>query len=132
MTLLNAVTPQVFEVYIGGFFGPSYKISLKGSELQYTNRTHSADNAIIAPSPEAWERFWASMDLIHAWVWQNNYDDPDILDGTQWKIKIHVGSKHLVSSGSNAYPPKGASNVSRDFRAFCKAVSVLLDGRIFK
>jgi len=128
----RAVIPRVFEVYIGGFFGPSYRISLVDGNLRYTNRADSMDDAVIGPSTEAWVQFWATLDRIHAWEWQKSYDDLDVCDGTQWEITIKVGSRRLVSSGSNAYPPKGSSNESRNFKSFCKAVSALVEGRAFE
>lgn len=60
----RAVIPRVFEVYIGGWNGPSYRISLMDGNLQYTNRADSIDDAVIVPSPEAWVQFWTTMDHI--------------------------------------------------------------------
>ena len=60
------------------------------------------------------------------------YPDPEVDDGTQWEIKIQVGKRCIVATGSNAYPPKSSSAVSPKFRAFCAAVSTLVAGRTFK
>lgn len=124
--------PRLFEAYIGGWGGPSYRVNCIDGTLQYTSMGNPQENAAIVPSPESWNKFWVSLDSINVWIWQERYDNPDICDGTHWEIKIEIGNRRVVSSGSNAYPPKGSSSESRNFKAFCKAVSALVEGKAFK
>ena len=37
--------------------------------------------------------------------WKKSYEDPDVLDGEQWNLRITLeGNRHRSYSGSNAYP----------------------------
>ena len=131
MAQTRAVFPKVFEAYIGGWSGPSYQICLVDGKLQYVTKDGAAEDDVIAPQPEDWQKFWTTLDRIHAWDWKRHYDDPFTFDGTQWEITIQVGTRQLESSGSNAFPPLCSSDASPEFRTFCKAVSKLVAGKPF-
>lgn len=52
--------------------------------------------------------------------WKDRYVDPDILDGTQWSVRITLeGGEELYKHGSNKYP--------RKWDTFCMGVSELVD-----
>lgn len=100
---------------IGGFHGPNYAVHWIDNKLQY--RTDES-RASVVPSASDWETFWGSLDKIWVWSWQASYDDPDILDGTQWALDISDGSRSVRCTGSNRYP--------RSFQKFLKAVGALV------
>jgi hypothetical protein len=37
--------------------------------------------------------------------WKRYYDEPDILDGTQWEFRLTSADLKVETGGSNAYPP---------------------------
>lgn len=51
--------------------------------------------------------------------WKDSYVDPDILDGTQWSIRIILDGEELYKHGSNKYP--------KMWDAFCMGMSKLVD-----
>ena len=47
--------------------------------------------------------------MIHFESWKSDYDDPSILDGTQWSLRYkNHGENERKSWGSNAYPDNWA------------------------
>jgi len=73
-----------------------------------------------------------STGVDNVWDWKPRYE-PEFLvtDGTSWEIDIGCDRGMVRSSGSNAYPPESAEEVTREFRAFCLAVSSLVGGSPF-
>lgn len=52
--------------------------------------------------------------------WRKKYDDPDILDGTQWELEIKLTKGRKRSYyGSNMYPPYW-ENLKRIFKPYAK------------
>ncbi len=52
--------------------------------------------------------------------WKKKYDDPDILDGTQWELEIKLTKGRKRSYyGSNMYPPYW-ENLKRVFKPYAK------------
>ena len=52
------------------------------------------------------EEFFCGLAKLHIGEWNSVYDDNDVLDGTQWDLKIHYsnGCEPVKFYGSNAYP----------------------------
>ena len=44
------------------------------------------------------------LDALNIFSWQEYYDNPNVLDGTQWSLRFKDGDKLHKSGGSNAYP----------------------------
>lgn len=132
----RTVIPRIFEVYVGGWAGPFFRVKLNGKNLDYEACARECgdrfENVSIEPSEEAWAAFWDTLERIGAWSWERSYFDPDTLDGTQWEVKIQLGRKRLKSDGSNSYPPNGDFDETREFRQFCSAISRLLGGKQFR
>ena len=59
----------------------------------------------LSPGRDAWLRFWTSLEQGGVWRWQREYDDPSVLDGEQWSVKILRRERWLESRGNNAWPP---------------------------
>lgn len=103
---------------------------LVNGQLQYrTDRAECPE--ILSPTAEDWERFWSAAEACDLWNWTRRYDDPDILDGTQWQVEITLGSRRLKSSGSNAYPGGEGDGSSKLFTSLLRAVRKLVGGREF-
>ena len=56
----------------------------------------------INPSSEQWKRFWAKMDELDVWTWQRRYDNPRVMDGAGWDVKMEHGTKKVEAYGHNA------------------------------
>lgn len=124
----TAIRPDTLELYVGGFFGPSYWVKLlPDGSLEYTVRIPPAEpkRSIIHVSDERWTGFRTALDKARVWKWKNRYENPDIMDGTQWNLKIGYPDTSISSAGSNAFPPHS------QFKIYHEAVRELLDGRNF-
>ena len=57
-------------------------------------------------SPKNKQELLDILRTIHIGEWEHRYDNPDILDGTQWELIIEYsnGRKREEYYGSNAFP----------------------------
>jgi len=113
-------------ISIGGYFGPNYSLGLNGRELAYTKISEECPDGVVEtvhPSNEQWRRFWKFMEECHE-EWDEEYVDPEVMDGTSWSVEIETDEISIQSSGSNAYPD--------NFDEFLEEVTALMDGRAFE
>lgn len=117
-----------FELFIGGYSGPSHYIYLNGERKKKVFKYgYSADGRFInvkkriptelsdlddiklkqvALNESQWYDFLDDIEKCEIDYWNEKYCDPYILDGTQWSIVIkYSGGMKIARSGSNAYPP---------------------------
>lgn len=131
--------PSHLDISIGGYGGTCYRVTWEGSALRYyVSEWHPPDRleAVIEPTQEGWERFWAAMDEVGLWTWKASYHAPGVMDGTQWDVEMKRGRRHVKTSGSNRYPGYREEGVedgmpTQRFERFTKAVSALIGGRPF-
>lgn len=105
--------PQELDVQIGGFLGPSYRVQLKDGQVHCTTirAGRTVSETVHTPPPAAWQALRAGLDDLAVWQWQKSYFNPNVLDGTQWRIRIAYPDRLLASEGSNSYPDSnGQSN----------------------
>ncbi len=125
-TELAVSPPHHLDCFIGGFMGTSYRVHLDGDALTHETLEHyePTDMVRLLPDPSAWEQFWNSLDAINAWNWSGDYRNPEVMDGTNWSIRILHGTRLLAASGSNSYPPIGdTTEPSPAFETFLAAIS---------
>jgi hypothetical protein len=128
------VIPSRFTASIVGFLSSSYKIELQeDGKLIYWQNPEAF--ALLAPateqetleiSEERWARFREALDGARVWTWDQEYIDPNVLDGTTWRLEVVYPDRALNSHGSKA-TPKG-----KQFRKFLSAVEELIGGRQFR
>ena len=132
-------------IFIGGYFGPSHYIYIDGKSkdklIKYgyspngmiVNLKEKNDEAflsvgnfkVIKPTEEDWNNFIDALSECDVDNWNDNYNDSDILDGTQWEIEIKMQERNSIyKQGSNVYPPK--------WLAFIKVLQKHIDMRIGK
>ncbi|HYD47507.1 MAG TPA: hypothetical protein VEB21_04135 [Terriglobales bacterium] len=121
--------PSELSISIGGYTGPSYSLELHGPYLIY--QAYAEQHGLVSkwklqPTPDQWREFWAELDRIDVWHWEANYDNPDILDGTGWRITIAHADRRLATSGSNASPGRDS------FDAFWQALRTLISDLEFR
>jgi len=128
--------PERFKVKIGGFFGPSYSVRLKGDDLLYTawDNDNILDERRITPTPDEWQAFRQSLDDIGVWNWQETYPNPGVTDSTQWSLEIAWDDREIASSGDSNYPvadglPDNDPDITPTFERFLEAVRKLI-GRL--
>ena len=100
------------EFYVGGFFGPSFQLSL--TPEGYDARAWEVDElplprpCELKHTPTRFKRLIRRL-FRHYGIarWRHSYTDPHTKDGTQWELVLHRAApqKPLAFSGSNAYPP---------------------------
>jgi hypothetical protein len=109
------------EASIGGYFGSSYnvevdflngKVTWRGGEGLYTESVY-----VKQADTESMNTFINSIRNCRILKWENNYNNPHILDGTQWSLNIELDDRIIEKSGSNAYP--------NEWEKFCKIVQKL-------
>jgi hypothetical protein len=126
--------PYVFRAAVGGFLGPSFSVEWQGEELVYESWDRGSQTGWIKarPTPTRWRRFWDKCDELNVWDCDPEYE-PEFLvtDGTSWEIDINCARGKVRSVGSNAYPPESQEAETKEFRAFCRAVSSLVGGTPF-
>ncbi len=125
---INSVRPKKLEFFIGGYSGPCYRVSLRGSEIVYSHSGYP--EVALQPSIRKWLNFKKKIDNIGVWDWDEDYHNPNVLDGTQWELVIDYGDQKIKSYGSNLYPGTTILNWDKapEFEALLHALGLLLGG----
>jgi hypothetical protein len=131
--------PTALTARIGGFLGTSYSVNWQNGALNYSasKEDKTIDSAKIIPSPAQWNEFRKTLNRLNVWKWHYNYDNTNILDGTQWSLEITYVDCSLKTDGSNCYPeangkPNKDPMGSKEFDEYLRAVEKLLGGKKFK
>ena len=117
---------EVLYFSIGSFSEDYEKIILKNGRLYHFYERSFVDEDFTVPSNKDWEEFWDEVDILGVWNWKKEYNNEDVLDGTQWELRIKRKGRRLrVISGSNSYPkPQGT------FKNFISALGKLSKSEI--
>ena len=108
---------ETLNFFIGGFFGGYERIIWLNGKLYHLMDGEPEDEEVrpeqvlnvTTPSTKEWEEFWQTVDTLKVWSWKKNYINRDVIDGTQWELRIkRKGRRRRIIFGSNAYPqPEG-------------------------
>ena len=84
---------DMIEFSCGGYFGgyntiyySNGKVALSNSQAPYNEQTKNV-------LEETLEAFWEKVETIGVWDWEDEFVNPTILDGTQWKLKLVHGDR---------------------------------------
>lgn len=131
-------SPQHFFFYIGGYPGPYYTVTKKGKALIYSwegrDESDELHSEIIEfyPTKAQWLEFWADVENIDIWSWDEEYVAPDAVDGTQWKLDLKFDGKSLKCTGSNKYPGQSRQDrlglYTETFKTLLSATRKLIGG----
>ena len=99
-----------FIIEIGGFFSgyAKYIYTISGDavffDMEHTLYLKPSNLPVYEPFTR--EEFLQGIADLHIGEWKERYDNPCVLDGTQWNIRIEYkdGRKPVHIYGSNAYP----------------------------
>ena len=119
-------TIETLNFFIGGFSGDYEKIVWQNDKLYHFFERSFLEEDFTIPSTKDWDEFWDTVDTLKVWSWRKDYNNDDVLDGTQWELTIkREGRRKRRIFGSNAYPkPKGT------FNSFIKALNKLSKSEI--
>ena len=110
---------QTIKASVGGFFGPNYciEVDIKKGTLKYScteGREGNSIEKIITDSD--WKKLVSGLKRCDFKYWLDEYNDPYILDGTQWSVEITLNSGEEIRKwGSNKYPGR--------WKQFCRLIS---------
>ncbi|MEJ2407620.1 MAG: hypothetical protein P8171_25840 [Candidatus Thiodiazotropha sp.] len=114
--------PTLFVFEIGGFTRPGYRIEWRDGALFYSKgpSTYSGTTTQKSLSREDWLRFWSKLqaDGISLWNWKSRYENPEVMDGTQWELILVQDQYTKRIYGSNAFPDFNEPDWTRS-REFC-------------
>ena len=97
-------------VSYGGFFSGAEKRTLthEGEKILVEREFYNGafDDGKILYNGKTWSMLLDELDKLHIDEWDEAYDDPDVMDGTQWSLDIKLSDKTEVLHywGSNKYP----------------------------
>lgn len=101
---------EYFEFQIGGFFCGFSRIMVERCghvcTAAYAPGFANPEDATKIEIPEEmFFKFLKSVYNVGLWEWEDEYVDPDVLDGTQWTIRVRMQNQEEHEwYGSNAYP----------------------------
>ena len=84
------------------------KITHDGDEIVVERRFYNgaSDDGKVLYDRMTWSSFLEAIESLHIDTWDEEYDNPDVLDGSQWSLDLeysnNVKGKHY--RGSNMYP----------------------------
>lgn len=118
MNTTAGIRPKKLLVTIGGFAGPAFKIEYLDDDVIIYESNQEIEFKAIEVSNADWKAFRTQLDRANVWLWNADYDNFDILDGTQWEVSIKYSDESIRSCGSNAYP--------ENFDVFLSAIRQLI------
>jgi hypothetical protein len=127
---------ETLNFFIGGFSGGYERIIWLNDKLHHQYFTGGGvedeearpDDVlnVATPSTKDWEEFWQKVDTLKVWSWEKEYINSDIIDGTEWELRIkREGRRRRRIYGLNAYPQP-----ERIFNSFVKAINKLSRSKI--
>ncbi|MEI6197103.1 MAG: hypothetical protein WCS42_22535 [Verrucomicrobiota bacterium] len=122
--------PTQLKFTLGGYLAECHEAEWQRGKLWYRRAAGAylwQPAVELTPTPEAWTRFWRTMETVGVWQWQKDYQDNSICDGTQWSLKLHHRERKVRCEGSNAYPGSTGPDYSPtgDFAHFLQALRLL-------
>jgi hypothetical protein len=120
--------PRHFDVSIGGYFGPSYRVHLEGNG-RLLHETFTIERECLRRGvdvqADAWQRFADAIEAAGAVSWARVYRPPSVIcDGTSWILELEHHGRIIKSGGKNAYPD--GDHPGPQFNAFLHAVEALV------
>ena len=110
---------------VGGYFQGISEVTITRYEKNALVRVKKSHSIEEIPEKRITVKKWnrivnALYRQMYLHEWKKNYDDPDVMDGEQWELKIKLtGNRRRNYGGSNAYPPYW-SELKKLFREYTK------------
>jgi len=126
---------DIIEFSCGGYFGGYNTIRFSNGTVTLSNSQAPFNEQNKKVSEERLAAFWEKVETIGVWDWQDEYIDPNILDGTQWHLILVHGDREKKIYGSNMFPPNISITDNREsapFHQLCQAVNKLVGRKYFE
>jgi len=107
-----------------------YEVRSDGDGLVY--RAPDEEEVRVTPTAEGWAAFWATVERLGVWEWEESYETRGVCDGTYWGVTLEHDGKVLESHGDNGYPDGDGPHSGPQFDKFCRAVGRLAGEREFR
>jgi len=117
--------PAKLNIYVGGYGGQSFWLWKKDGLFYYDSSERGIEGQNVKElqiDESAWVDFYEELEALSFWSWKRTYDNPNVLDGTQWEIDIEINGRRKKCSGSNAYPGGDGPEYSEIFERFLEAI----------
>jgi len=108
--------PLRLEFRQSGFLGPGhaffYDASARPTPFLVERDLAPGGGGIVAErrytvAPESWARLRRELEAMRVWTWRSDCSNPQVRDGTQWRLEIVYPDRSLGIFGSNAFPKAG-------------------------
>jgi hypothetical protein len=116
----------------------SCSVEWDGKALVYkrTEIGRTVEQTNITATAETWTKFWKKLEDVRVWEWQAHYDNPRVLDGQVWEVKLAHGGRKVEVFGRNSYPGGekgeiGGSAGSKLYAGYLSAVEELIGRKIW-
>ena len=92
----------------GGYFDgyPEIEVNIVGDTVfcKYLHPLKKKEKSFEISKIE-WNEFIKEIINVNVLTWEKNYNDPNIMDGTQWEVNINFqNEKKIEINGNNDYP----------------------------
>ena len=90
---------------VGGYFEGYYDVTIHFQDRKLTwNYSLEGDSLEKELSDTDITTFMNGLKMVELLNWKRRYEEPEVLDGTQWEIEIIREKRNLKRSGSNKFP----------------------------
>lgn len=101
----QVVIPADFHFSIGGCFDGYCRLDSSEKLLTYQPAGHfGSGEMLVMPSQRKWQNFYKKLAEAKVRRWRRYYNDPHVLDGTQWEFRLKTADLKIETGGSNADP----------------------------
>lgn len=103
---------------VEGYFGGYYDVMIHYQNKKLTWK-YSLDGDSIEKelSDTDITTFMSGLKVVDLLKWKRRYEEPNMLDGTQWEVEIIREKRNLKRSGSNKFPA--------EWEYFCKLIRTI-------
>ena len=107
---MNKKLIQKIIIEYGGFFGGAERRTLThdGEDIYVEREFYNGlpDDGRVLYQNKKWSELLTELKELHIDDWDQEYNDPDVMDGTQWSLDIEFSddSEGIHIWGSNMFP----------------------------
>ena len=126
-----------FHFSISGYFARNFDVIIKENKATYCADIHIFDFTKRHEkeiSKNQMELFLSKLNQLNIIGWDNEYFNPDVLDGDQWELEMVYNKSNKKSIfGSNLYPNSDpdSDEPSPEFEELLNAIKELIQEPLF-
>ncbi len=130
-------TIKKFHFSIGGYFARNFDVLITYNKASYCADLYIFDFTKRQEkeiSKNQMELFLSKLNQLNIIGWENEYYNPDVIDGEQWEMEIEYNKTEKKRIyGSNLYPNSkiDSDKPSREFKELLSAIKELIQEPLF-